>query len=115
MCNFALQLESEVHAGQQAHIQLEEQYEALSQVGSISLSLSLSLSLTHLPLLTVCLSPPCHPQEKADLESRLEAREAVLMRKHEEMEKLHKQASENVGMHSRYMSPFSLFLFYFLS
>ena len=34
VCNFALQLEGEVQAGQHAHTQLEEQYEALSQVGS---------------------------------------------------------------------------------
>ncbi|CAI8027525.1 hypothetical protein GBAR_LOCUS15735 [Geodia barretti] len=39
-------------------------------------------------------------QEKAYLQSRLEAREAVLMKKHEEMEQLNKQASENVSMHS---------------
>ena len=91
MCNFALQLESEVQAGQHAHTQLEEQFEVLSQVGS------------HL-----CLLPPLitslavSVQEKAYLQSRLEAREAVLMKKHEEMEQLNKQASENVSMHSRY-------------
>lgn len=32
VCNFALQLESEVEAGQKAHTQLEEQYEMLTQV-----------------------------------------------------------------------------------
>jgi hypothetical protein len=42
-------------------------------------------------------------QEKADLQSRLEAREAVLTKKHQEMEKLHKQASENVSMHSSHI------------
>lgn len=35
VCNFALQLESEVEAGQKAHTQLEEQYEMLTQVSDL--------------------------------------------------------------------------------
>lgn len=35
VCNFALQLESEVEAGQKAHTQLEEQYDMLTQVSGI--------------------------------------------------------------------------------
>lgn len=36
VCNFALQLESEVQVGHQAHSQLEEQFEMLSQVHSLN-------------------------------------------------------------------------------
>ena len=36
MCNFALQLEDEVEAGQKAHSELEEQFEMLTQVRELA-------------------------------------------------------------------------------
>ena len=36
VCNFALQLESEVQAGHRAHTELEEQCEMLSQVSVLN-------------------------------------------------------------------------------
>ena len=52
VCNFALQLESEVEAGQKAHTDLEEQFEMLSQVSSPSACLSVCLSVRP----SVCLN-----------------------------------------------------------
>ena len=58
VCNFALQLESEVEAGQKAHTDLEEQFEMLSQVSGPSACLSACMCVCLPACLSVCL-PVC--------------------------------------------------------